>query len=554
MRKKLLVLGLVLALAISLVACNSEKQDEKDSANNQKNESQDKKDEDSEEKKSVEKEETKEDSKNVPTDDSAKKVVRLSSFGGSDAGLPNPFRHVPRGPGIFKMQLIYDSLLEKGKESDIPWLAKSYKVSEDGKTISFVLNDNIKWHDGIAMSSEDVKFSFDYYAEHPPVRNSLLDKGKPYIESVEITSPKEFNVVLKEYKPAYLSALGQARILPKHVWEKVDDPTKYEGEDATIGSGPYKLEKYLPEQGMYRFTEFKDYYGFKPRFTAIEYVNVSNEVLALENKEIDLGSLSPDTIGEFEGKENYEIRKFNPQHCYRLYVNMEKRPEFTKDVRKAMAYGIDRQGIIDKVERGYGEIAPMGYLYTGHPYYNANIEAYKYDENKAKELMAGKEIEVSLLTSNKPNEIKIAELIKLDLEKLGFKINIKSQERKSRDQAVKKNDYEMALIYYGGLGGDPDMLKMFYSYGGKGGGTVPGYSNKDLDKLLDAQSKEINVEKRKEIVNEIQAMIADDVPMILLHSDIAIVAYDKTVSDAWTGVYDHSRIQHPKLSFVVYED
>ena len=89
---------------------------------------------------------------------------------GGDFGYPNPFRHQNRGPGFFKMELIYDSLLEKDEKGLIPWLAKEWTVSEDGQTYTFTLVDNATWHDGKPLTAEDVAFTVKYFEAHPPMR------------------------------------------------------------------------------------------------------------------------------------------------------------------------------------------------------------------------------------------------------------------------------------------------------------------------------------------------------------------------------------------------
>ncbi|HBT17779.1 MAG TPA: diguanylate phosphodiesterase, partial [Firmicutes bacterium] len=87
---------------------------------------------------------------------------------GGDWGYPTPYGHYQRGPGIFKMQLLFDSLLQRGEEGLIPWLAEQWEVSSDGKEYIFTLREDVKWHDGQNLTAEDVKFSFSYFAVHPP--------------------------------------------------------------------------------------------------------------------------------------------------------------------------------------------------------------------------------------------------------------------------------------------------------------------------------------------------------------------------------------------------
>ncbi len=170
-------------------------------------------------------------------------VLRLE---GGDFGYPNPFRHQNRGPGFFKMELIYDSLLEKDENGLIPWLAKEWEVSEDGKTFTFTLVDGAKWHDGKDLTAEDVAFTVEYFKKHPPVRGGLMLNGEYLIDSVSVDGNKVI-IHTVDYTPVALEKIGSMRIIPKHIWEKVDDPEKFSGEGDIVGSGPYKLVAYNSE-------------------------------------------------------------------------------------------------------------------------------------------------------------------------------------------------------------------------------------------------------------------------------------------------------------------
>ncbi|WHH58697.1 ABC transporter substrate-binding protein [Petroclostridium sp. X23] len=209
-------------------------------------------------------------------------VIRLA---GGDTGLPNPFKHYARGPGISKMQLLYDSLIEKDERSTIPWLAESWETGADGTTYTFKLQSNVLWHDGQKMTAEDVKFTFEYYKDHPPVSNELMINGKYIIQSVEVLDEQTVRLTVDAPNATYFAKIGFARILPKHIWEKVDDPVKFVGEGRTIGCGPYVMEEYNPQQGIYRFKAFDKYWGPKQKVAAIEWVPVSDPVLAFENGE-----------------------------------------------------------------------------------------------------------------------------------------------------------------------------------------------------------------------------------------------------------------------------
>lgn len=486
--------------------------------------------------------------------DNEKPVIRLQ---GSDTGLPNPFRHHTRGPGMSKMQLLYDSLLEIDEKGYIPWLAKSYEVNEDGTVYSFNLVENAFWHDGTPLTVADVIFTMDYYRVHPPVTDNLTVDGEFLIKSVEKTGDWSFDIEVNHADNTYLSRLGGVRILPKHIWAKVEDPIAYEGDGAVVGSGPFKMTHYDSVKGEYRYEATQDYWGLEPAVAAIEWVPVSDAVMAFENGEIDLVNMAPDLLERYRSDDTYLVRELPSYHSYRLMMNMES-SEALKDktVRKAMAYGINRQALVDKIARGAADVSSMGYVPSTSKWYNPAIESYDYDLEKAKTFLNGRSYSFKLLTGNTPSEIKLAELIQLDLEQIGIAIEIESVESKTRDQAVKSGQYQLLLINSGGMGGDPDYLRSIYgnstaNTAALSAATLKGYYNEQVTALSKEQASVMDEAVRETIIDEMQVLIAEDVPMLMLYTNHDNFVYRPAHYDGWFARMDHSKLDHNKLSYVI---
>ena len=484
--------------------------------------------------------------------DRAPTVLRLA---GGDWGLPNPFRHYPRGPGIAKMELLYDSLLEKGETADIPWLAAKWEISADGRTYLFTLQDHAKWHDGRALTAEDVKFSFDYYKQHPPVVNELLANGSYIINHIEIIDPKTVKITVDAPNATYLSKIGAVRILPKHIWETVSDPLKFTGPAATIGSGPFMLDSYDSQQGTYRFKAFEQYWGPRPRLNAIEWIPVSDPVLAFEKGDIDLAQVTPDLLARYENKPDYTILNNQLQHSYRIILNMEKRPELKdREVRKALVYGLDREEIVQKIARGAGVVGSMGCVPPGHAWHNAAVTNYRFDPEQARQLLNNQPLSLTLLVENSPTDVKMAELMKISLAKAGITLTVKSADSKARDAAIQNKEYELVLIKTGGMGKDPDYLRNYYgSAGGKSSLSTgsPGYFNETVFALTRQQLQELDANKRRDIIFRLQAEIAAEVPQIILYHTIENYVFRPSVFDGWLFRYDHAPVEHAKLSYLV---
>ncbi|TCK87874.1 peptide/nickel transport system substrate-binding protein [Natranaerovirga hydrolytica] len=471
------------------------------------------------------------------------KIIRLS---GGDSGLPNPFRHVSRGPGISKMHLIYDSLIEKDEEGNIPWLAKDWEISEDGLEYIFFLEEDVFWQDGELLTAEDVKFTFDYYKKHSPVSNALYVHDEYIIESTEVLDALTVKITLNSPNPSYFTDVGFMRIIPKHIWESIEDPKSYDGEGKVIGSGPFVMESYNLQEGTYRYKAFDNYWGLNQKVDYIEWVPVSDTIMAFENEEIDLINVSADLISRYKDDSEFTLISKHSYHSYRLLLNMEKRDELKElNIRQGMAYAIDQQNLIDVVERGSGEIASMGYVPSVHYWYNNNVKDYEYNLEQAKELLEDTQLTFELLTGNSNDEIRIAELIQNDFREVGIELKIESVDNRARDGAVVEGKYELVLINSGGMGSDPSYLSNTY-----GEGSLPGYYNEEIQQLLIEQDKELDNDKRKELVFQLQELIAEEVPIIMLYGPVDNNVYRHGHYDGWMFRYDHNKATHNKLSYL----
>jgi len=488
---------------------------------------------------------------------------------GGDWGFPDPWKHYSRGPGGYKMELIFDSLLEKDEKGLIPWLAEKWTVSPDSREYTFTLRDKVTWHDGQSFSADDVKFSFDYYRDHPPVWNELTVDGKFIVEKVEVMDGRTVKIRVDSPNATYLERLGSMRIIPKHIWENVTDPLKFNAREAAVGCGPYVLEDYNSQLGTYRLTAYQGYWGPRQKVAAIEWVPVSDPVLAFEQGEIDLltDDATPDILSRYENKEEFKIMPNQPFWGYRLILNMDKRPEL-KDVnlRKALAYGIDRQEMVEKIARGSGIVDSMGFVPPGHIWYNDQVARYAFDAEKAKALLDGKTYTFDLLIgvssqeaktgNNTSRDVKIGELMKISLAKIGITLNVKTVDTKTRDNAVKNGDYELAVTNHGGWGNDPDYLRDYYGSSttndrsSPASGALPGYFNQEIYDLCQKQMRQLNPEERKKTIFRLQELIAADVPQIPLFNTVDNFVFRPAKYDGWMFRYDHNYMEHCKLSYL----
>jgi peptide/nickel transport system substrate-binding protein len=475
---------------------------------------------------------------------------------GGDWGYPTPYAHYSRGPGIFKMRLIFDSLLERGEKGYIPWLAQRWTVTPDGKVYTFILQKKVRWHDGKPLTAQDVKFSFEYFAKYSPVSDDLNINGKSPIAKIEVVNSRTIRFTVVKPNATILGKLGSVRIIPKHIWEKVTDPKKFNTPKAVIGCGPFRLKAYIREQGAYQFEAFKGYWGPKPRPDLLQFVPVSDPVLAFEKGEIDLTKVAPDLLFRYQKNQEYQVKRNPAFWGYRLIFNMQRRPELKeKKLRQAFGYAVDRRELVAKVARGAAVPASPGYLPVDHRWYNRQVKQYPFDPAKAKALVGDSQLNFNLLVANSNDEVRIGELLQFSLAKAGIKLKVKSVDMKSRDAAVKQGNYELVLIGHGGWGNDPDMLREMYASGKEtdqspSSNRIRGYFNRRIDTLCQKQLYEINEAKRKKLIFELQELIAEELPQLPLYNTTGYIAYRPAKYDGWKYMFDHHEVTHNKLSFL----
>ena len=486
---------------------------------------------------------------------------------GGDWGYPTPYAHYPRGPGGFKMCMIFDSLLERGEKGLVPWLAEGWEIEDQGKTYLFTLRQGVVWQDGQPFTCEDVAFSLTYATQHPMTWSYVFDR----IEAVEIMPDQKVRVTLKHPSASMLYHLGLTRIIPKHIWEKVNNPKAFTGPESVIGTGPYRLTGYSREHGTYRFEAFERFWGPKHRVRRIEFIPVSEEILAYERGEIDLIRVSPDLLARFENDPRHRVVKSPGFWGYRLLFNTDHPgPLRARQVRQAFAHAIDLEELVAKGARGAALPGRATILPPDHVMATDQVKPYDFSPEKAGNLLDqagyvlpagaatrvgpdGQSLAFNLLCSSQ--EIRLAELLKQRLAAIHVALSIQSVDGKNRDSRVKKHGFDLAIIGHGGWGSDPDYLVAHCTNTFTGsespsalGGT--GLVLPELAELLEKQRKEFDPAQRRQLVEKIQQLAARELPEIPLLYTTAYNVFQPSKYDGWMFMFDHHSLVHSKLSYL----
>ncbi len=478
------------------------------------------------------------------------KEVRIADQKGA-WGKPNPYRHYPRGQGYVHMSWVFDTLLWKDKTGRfIPALATTWSYDPHESAFTWNLNPKAKWHDGEPVTAADVVFTIDYFKKYP-YRWVNLD----HVDRAQAEGPHIVKIFLvKPYAPFLSEVGGTMPILPKHIWETVADPKAYDDPKAFIGSGPYRFKSFNKTHGTYLYEAFTEYYQGSPKAAKLIYVRSKKPMASLINGEVDLAHIRPEMSPKLEEKGMVVIRdtwSWNKK----LMINHRKWPFDQKAFRQALAHAINREEIIEKAHGGHGAPASYGLLSIDHEMYNPNVPAYPHDTAGAEALIEslgykkdaegffqkdGKPLKVELLASNVSAvgatvRDRDGEILRSQLEAVGIRTDLVNLEQVTTDNKIKKWDFDLAISGHGGVMGDPKILnEMISSSYGAGSVNCERYdASPELLELLEKQIAEMDPEKRKEFVYEIQMIHAELLPAIPLYYPVRMAAYNPAKGVVW---------------------
>lgn len=432
------------------------------------------------------------------------------------------------------VQLVFNSLVRINSRGDIVAdLADSWDISPDGLVYTFYLRPGVvRFHDGRELTAEDVKFTFDRIMDKE-IRSPLRSAYES-VERFEAVDKYVFQVRLKKPYAAFLYRMVRY-IIPKHILEGRDLRT--DGFNFhPVGSGPFKFKQWT-EDGRIILEYNRDYYEGRPCLDRIEikvYANSRDIWVAFMRQEVDFVL--------FIEREDYEVVKNDPafkayafaiDHYYVLVHNLEDAFLSNIKVREAIAYGVDRPGLIERAAFGYG-LECLGPFYPQSLGFNPEVKPFEYNPQKARELLAqagfrdlnndgilekdGEELAVKVLIDAR-NALyeRMAMVLRQQLQEIGIKIKIVFYDNNSllnREYIAQERIQAQLTLLFGGPASEQESdiwasAKEKYN-------RLWTYRNAEVDGLFDSGESAPDNDKRK-IYRQIHGIIYREQPACFLY-------------------------------------
>jgi peptide/nickel transport system substrate-binding protein len=397
-------------------------------------------------------------------------------------------------------------------------LAKSYDVSDDGKVYTFHLRDGIKFHDGTEFNAEAAKYNLERYQEEDSVRSTEVEP----IESVEAVDEYTVRVTLSEPFAPFLAVLtDRAGIMasPKAIEENNGRISK-----DPVGTGPFKFVERV--RGDHITVEKNPDYWREglPKIDKIEYRGIDDENVQYQN--LQSGELDIiDSIPLVEFKELQESGDYNvsiePGLGYQgVFLNVTQPPFDNKQLRQAVYRLVDRDAIVKAVLRGVGGEAGNSPFSEQSWAYSEESDSYperSVEEAKALLEEAGKPDGFSFTLKTDPSPInqQIGQVIQNNLKPAGIDVKLEQEEFGTLlDDSTNGNFQALFLGWSGRI--DPD-LNIYDFTVTNGDFNDSGYSNPEVDKLLNEARITSDRDRRKELYGQVMEILHEDVPYVYLY-------------------------------------
>ncbi len=456
------------------------------------------------------------------------------------------------------MTLIFDPIVNLNQDEEIiPWIATDWSVSEDGLAWTFTIRDDIYFSDGVQMTANDIKYTFDRTTDPDNMcdGNYLWCLDGMYYESTEVVDDYTFIIHTTEPCPCITTYLADVFVLPEHYY------TDLAIEEATVsplGSGGYILESYDTANTILTFTKNHDYWAEKSGDVTGDIETLiwksateeSTRVAELISGGADvINTVSADFKEQVDSSANYISTEGTRREFIGFTLNNGNEVNTNTDFRVALNYAVDVQTIIDTLRGGE---STRTYTFANPPYDDPNLEAYAYDPDKAMEILDeagitdsdgdgfreynGEKIhEVLTATGHYAKDVEIMTAVSSYLTAIGIENEVTVTEWSTFISQIDVREVE-SDIWFMTSGSVCEIQTDMTDFLSTNTGNYGVWENEEYDSTFAVLANTFDEDERMQVGYELQEIMYNDPPMIFF--DFMSNAYGISDKITWTPTKD----------------
>jgi peptide/nickel transport system substrate-binding protein len=444
---------------------------------------------------------------------------------------------------VFNNLVVFDPKVKANSPDHIvPDLAESWTWSDDHTKLTFKLRQGVKWHDGKPFTSADVKCTFDAVRGHGDEKLELLRKNPRKIwyknvKDITTNGDNEVTFVLGRPQPSFLSMLasGYSPVYSCHVPGRVM-------RSKPIGTGPFKVAEFKRNESI-KLVRNPDYWKKgHPYLDAIDWKivpNRSTRLLAFGAGDFDMtfdADVTFPLLKDVKAQRPDAVCEARPTNVSsNVLINRDKPPFDNPKIRQAIVMALDLKAFSDILSQGnnldgaamlpppagvWGMPKEMLASLPGHA---ADVEKSRAEARKIMEGLgysADKPLKIKISTRNIAIYRDPAVILIDQLKKVHVEGELEPIDTTVWHTKVTRKDYQVGMNLTGAGVDDPDVV-LYENYYSTSDRNYSGYKNPEVDKLIDQQSAEIDREKRKKLVWDIEKKLAEDVARPILGYNVS---------------------------------
>jgi peptide/nickel transport system substrate-binding protein len=433
-----------------------------------------------------------------------------------------------------------------------PQLAQSYDWSADHKTLTFHLREGVVWSDGVPVTADDVRWTWQAQVSPYVVWEGATSKRS--ITDVEVVDPRTVRFHFSRVYAAQLLDANEGVVLPRHAWEKLPLAQWRKSGDwfkqHLVVDGPFTIASWQPQQQVVLQRNERYYEKGLPRLDRVVMRIITSQsagITQLLNGELDfLPQIAVGDVKRVQSAPQVQLIAY----WFNIYVavgwNIENPLFQDPEVRRALTLGIDRKTIVETLLGPYGRVADSPVLTMVWAHDNS-IKPWPYDPAEAKRILAargwkdtdgdgvldkgGKPFSFELIT-NSGNQLRADAMVMIQdqLKKIGVKAVPRQVEFNTLASQTTDGKFEAAIIGFT-MDTSLDMTSNFHSKSIAEGANYVRYRKPEMDRLLESAASQPDMLAERPYLNQIQQLVHREQPVTFLWESQRLTAVNKRVKD-----------------------